>query len=459
MEANAEGYNNSRTSSISFVPFENESYLNAKEESQRGDLYSKDSECNISTGVETNDFDLIKKFSFISLNKKIGQHKGIAKKIRELKDGLFVSDGQNEIIKYDKNFNQEKIEFKKEYYYSFFPCKNEVIISLNTRLTSLSKPSTIISLIQHCRNLFELKSGNYIICTDNGIYYCSDILNHNLTNNNCYIIDKKAYRGGIKINYDLIAITSNHILSNGENKLIFYSSNSQKFLKEIEIKDFSFTISENNCSIMGIPEHENSKLLLAACKKYSKGDNGILLIILQFNKENNDIKRYFKFYDTKNFEVYCFCPIFVKGNKENKEIKNKKIENDEIENNEIKNEKIFIFEDYVQKYETEYFLVGGFDLNKNEGLIKLYKVIYFDEIEKTEIKYIQDIILEKNKGKYDLECFKGFKGPISCIIQSSETEILVTCYDGNVYLFSQPCLECLKSCKENYDKDFAIQEL
>ena len=394
-------------------------------------MNSIDSECNKSTGVETNDFDLIKKFSFISLNKKIGEHKGIAKKIRELKDGSFVSDGQNEIIKYDKNFNQEKIKFEKEYYYSFFPYKNEVIISLNTRLTILSKPNNSISLIQHCRNLFELNSGNYIICTDNGIYYCSDNFNH-------YIIDEKAFRGGIKINDDLIAITSNYILSNGENKLIFYSSNSQKFLKEIEINDFSFTLSENNCSIMGIPEHENSKLLLAACKKYSKGDNGILLIILQFIKKNNDIKRYFKFYDTKNFEVYCFCPIFVKGNKENKEIKNKKIENDEIENNEIENEKIFIFADYDQKYETEYFLVGGFDLNKNEGLIKLYKVIYSSEIEKTEIEYIQDIILEKNKGKYDLECFKGFKGPISCIIQSSETEILVTCYDGNVYLFSEP---------------------
>jgi hypothetical protein len=87
---------------------------------------------------------------------------------------------------------------------------------------------------------------------------------------------------------------------------------------------------------MKIPNYENKKLLLVACKKYFKDDkNGILLINLQFN--NDDIeKKCQKFYDTKNFEVYCFCPLF-----------------------EIKN----MFGN-TQKIETEYFLVGGFDLNK-----------------------------------------------------------------------------------------------
>ena len=45
------------------------------------------------------------------------------------------------------------------------------------------------------------------------------------------------------------------------------------------------------------------------------------------------------------------------------------------------------------------FFVGGFDLDKNKGLIKLYKVIYNDEIEKIEIEYIQDIIVG-NKNEY-----------------------------------------------------------
>ena len=132
---------------------------------------------------------------------------------------------------------------------------------------------------------------------------------------------------------------------------------------------------------------------------------------MQFN--SYDIKtEYQKFYDTNNFEVYCFCPLF------------------EIEKTNMLNK--------VKKIETEYFLVGGFNLSKNEGIIKLYKVKYNIEIEKIEIEFIQDIIIEKKEGKKDSECFKGFKGPISCIIQSSQGKILVTCYDGNVYLFSEP---------------------
>lgn len=58
------------------------------------------------------------------------------------------------------------------------------------------------------------------------------------------------------------------------------------------------------------------------------------------------------------------------------------------------------------------------------------------------------------EGKNYLEFFKGFKGPINCIIQSSQGEILVTCNDGNVYSFYEIILEkeiehisILKSCK------------
>ena len=191
-------------------------------------------------------------------------------------------------------------------------------------------------------------------------------------------------------------------------------------MEEFEIENYSFTLSENNCSIMKIPNHENSKLLFAACKKYFKDDkNGILLVKLKFN--SNDIKtEYQKFYDTKNFEVYCFCPLF-----------------------EIKN----MFGN-TQKIETEYFLVGGFDLNKGQGIIKLYKVIYYDEIEKIEIEYIHDIIMVKKEGKNYLEFFKGFKGPINCIIQSSQGEILVTCNDGNLYLFSELNIEKMKEIED-----------
>ena len=67
-----------------------------------------------------------------------------------------------------------------------------------------------------------------------------------------------------------------------------------------------------------------------------------------------------------------------------------------------------------------------------------------DKIEKIEIKYVIDIIVNKKVGKKESRYFEGFKGPISCIIQSSTGKILITCYDGNVYLFSEPRFDSLE---------------
>ena len=151
----------------------------------------------------------------------------------------------------------------------------------------------------------------------------------------------------------------------------------------------------------------NYKILLCACNKLiNEQKNGILLVNfldlknLQFN---------YSFYDTNNFEVFCFCQISI-----------------------LNKEKIL----EKQLKETEYFLVGGFEQNKSKGIIKLYKFI--KDKNNIKIEYIQDIILDKNNN------FKLFNGPISSIIQSKNTgEILITCWDGNVYLFSRPDLNYL----------------
>ena len=125
-----------------------------------------------------------------------------------------------------------------------------------------------------------------------------------------------------------------------------------------------------------------------------------------------------KFYDTKNYEVYCFCPIF--------DINNKYI----------------LYEKSIEKTkESEYFLVGGFDLKKRQGLIKLYKVIYNKDYKKIKIEYILDVDIEKNINNKDKKTFKGFKGPVNCISQSKKGEILISCYDKNVYLLSRPIIE------------------
>ena len=114
----------------------------------------------------------------------------------------------------------------------------------------------------------------------------------------------------------------------------------------------------------------------------------------------------YTFYNTNNFEVFCFCPIIIKSSN------------------------IILIENDKNNKDTDYFLVGGFDSLKKEGIIKLYKVIYIEELKKNTIEFIQDFIFyEKGKSK-------RFKGPISCITQSSlDNQILVTCWDGNIYLF------------------------
>ena len=367
------------------------------------------------------------KYRFIIFKKVIGKHRQIAEKIREVNNGLFVSDGYNEIFKYNTDYEKQNGNNNFENYYSFFVEENDVLISQKNIFRFLSKCDDNNSSIKtefSCRNLFNLKNHTLIICDENKVY-CSYNLKDFATTKQNFVLYEKAYRGGIKINDDLLAITSNNILSKGENKLIFFHQISKLFLGEFEVKDYSFILSENNCALMKIPKQENDKLLLVACKKYRKKDeNGILLLKLQLNK-NKKKKKNEEFYPTENFEVYCFCPLL-------------KIEN-----------KLFLKNnDKAQINETEYFFVGGFDLDKGEGLIKLYKVIYDKEIEKIEIKYIRDIIVGKNNVKEDSKCFKGFKGPISCMIQSSTGEILVTCYDGNVYLFSEPNFDSLN---QDYD--------
>jgi hypothetical protein len=343
--------------------------------------------------------------NYLSLIKVITKHKKYAQKIWELYDGSLISDGEIQFkIEY---INQTGKNEPNNYDYSVNN-KKKINISFENENISLSKKANDklpnIEELYPCKNLLISKRGNYII--DGGtIYYASDIFIQSNKEKKFYTLSKKAYIGGIILNDDYITFMSNSTQTEGENKLVFLNSKSQKFLTELDIGISSAPFSENNFSIMRIPKYENIKLLLVACKNYNRSQNGILLIILQFNKDDIN-EKYQKFYDFKNFEVYCFCPL---------------LENKNFTNNE-------------QKIETEYFLVGGFDLIKKQGLIKLYKV----EIEKKEIEFIQDITLEKTKENNGLEQFEGFKEPINSIIQSQQGEILVTCSNENGYIFSEP---------------------
>ena len=107
-----------------------------------------------------------------------------------------------------------------------------------------------------------------------------------------------------------------------------------------------------------------------------------------------------------NYEVFCFCPI------------------ETYENNWVLEQKIFKRMDY------QYILVGGFDINKRKGLIKLFKIQFNPKIDEIKIEYIQDMIFEKS--------FKG-KGSITSIYQNIENGIIYAIFsDGNMSSFSPP---------------------
>ena len=185
-------------------------------------------------------------------------------------------------------------------------------------------------------------------------------------------VDKRNYKGGIKINNDYLVFTSNCILSKGEDLLVIYDRIKKKIIEEIK---GSFVVNINGLSLINIKD--NKKILLCACKKYiSSQSNGIFIINPEI-KENKKI--YSKFYDTEEFEVNCFCPINLKKDSE-----------------------------FVK---TDYFLVGGFEKNKRKGIIKLFKVIY-DNKSNIMIKYLEDIFCDDNNN-YPL-----FDGNINCILQS-----------------------------------------
>ena len=220
----------------------------------------------------------------------------------------------------------------------------------------------------------------------------------------------KIYRDGIKINKNLFAFTSNSIIEKGEDKIKIYNFRSKGIIYEIE--GYSFILSQNGLSLIPREEVEiNNRLLLCACKKYKSGQkNGILLINFELEGSEN-ISKFF--YETGNFEVYCFCPIL-----------------------NVTNSGYILSNTKIIK-DTRYFLVGGFDVAKNKGLIKLYKVLWCDKhFLETKIEYIQDIEPEYKND------FKDFKGPISCITQSLNSgNLLISCFDGNIYVFSPPNID------------------
>ena len=384
--------------------------------------------------------------NFIEYIETIGKHKESAEFIKELNNSYFISSGaDSKLILYNEDYKKimeiknkdwvtdvcehitsDKSRKSKEEINLISCSKNELfLITINKENRESKINKCYIDNISS-KVCLEIRKNNHLIFGNKGVYFVYDLLSR-IINSKSYQIFNQICSGIIRLNDHLFALSSNKILSGGEDKLIIYNSNSQKIIKKFE--GYSFVLKSNGLSLMPREETKTkNKTLLCACKKYdSNQKNGILLVNMQIDRFNQFNE---SFYDTGNFEVYCICPILKKGDNHGKIL-------------EI---------DYSILKDTDYFLAGGFDQNKSKGMIRLYKLVRNQNFKKTTIEYIKDIEIEKSKN------FNGFKKPITCMIQSKKDgNLLVTSWDGNVYLFSCPKIETILNIEdEDINKDFLL---
>ena len=280
------------------------------------------------------------------------------------------------------------------------------------------KISSFVDFKLSCTGCYEKILNNkieYIVIGEKGIYHFDDFpskLMKNEENLEKYKKDKRNYKGNIKIDDNILAFTSNSVLNGGEDIIVFYDMNKKTIINSKE--NYSFVHSVNGLSIMDL-EKENKKVLLCACKKYTENQtNGILLIDTEIEEKKKLTTIYV---DTDSFEVNCFCQINIEEN--NKMIK------------------------------TNYFFVGGFDPKERKGIIKLCKLTYINN--EFNIEILEDIVIDYT------EEFNGFEGAVNIIIQSKiNRKILVSCWDGNVYCFSEPNIKLYLEEDEQQDRIFEV---
>lgn len=298
----------------------------------------------------------------------------------------------NEINIEENNENEIKEKIKEENKYNckqFFPKLNKyqelnMIISGNTGIFYLEKldDTNALNIIEGKKMKFKSKNS------------------HNSQSNITEEIKKENYRGAIKITDNIFAFVSNAINNNGKNKIVIFDSSNKNNVPHIfegidkEKSKYSFNIGNNVLHFVNIDE--NKKLLLCACKSYTKDMyNGILMINIEINNFRTSIQ---DFYDTCDFEVRCFCTIH-----ENRE------------------------------RNFSLILVGGLEVEKRREMVRLYKISYDLNGENVKVDYIQDAVEDFSK-------FCEFDGMINSIIKPKkrERDIIISCIKGSNYLFNLP---------------------
>ena len=363
----------------------------------------------------------------------IGTHQNGANSIFILDNNIIISFGINyEVSIYDQYFNKimELKILNLEFNYDitiFERTKSDIDIIIFYKNNLIIIPINIENKTSYFK-IYEVNKMSFSfyleLCTKwKEITCCTGYKLESLfeyIQNNLLEYEKNPFKGilskykkGIIINENIFVFTYNGRLVE-DNNLIFYN----KTLKKCDyiIKGYSFSKYPNGLYL--IPK-EDTLILFCACKYLKNQSNGIMMI--KINKEYNNKKNQYccRFYNTKEFKVYCFCTLINTDNKN------------------------------IDENKTQYFFVGGYDNNKRQGIIKLYKIIYNDiNFKKSKIIHLKDLTFENiylnkkesmnNEDKNEL----GFNLPITCITQDKLNRyILITCQNGNVYLFSPPNLE------------------
>ena len=375
----------------------------------------------------------------------MGEHMEAAEFIKELSNGCYISGGKFNILKiYDKDFiefnkddndkkglvytcfEREKLSDINDHDIELIAINNKKIFQIFLSFKDFKEKKMIISQKYELppdisiKSCVQIKENNFAIFGQNNSIYCMNFFiseNPNSKIKPFEMLKGKTYLNSMKINKNIVALTSNKALDNGEDKLIFYDIGKNKISREIE--GYSFTSEINGLALM---TREDINLLLCACIKYIDGQkNGIYFTNPQL-EDKQGINNHFC--DTGNFEVFCFCPILIVNPDNDLEEKGKK-------------KKII---------NTDYFFVGGYNNDKLEGEIKLFKVIFSEKASDNKIEFVQDIEFERNKD------FAGFEGAVTCIIQTKNEKngfILVTCKSGKVYLLTKPNLNYYLKKNEN----------
>ena len=332
----------------------------------------------------------------------------------KLKCGFYLTCGTKKMILYSEDFknlkefnNIEDILYNitekksnKDQYIELIACyyRHIYLITIDTKNKykfNDKKYEVPNKKILFCVNIED----NYILAGINNAMNVFELFNDIIEQKKMFKLSNSSYITGKLIDSNYIALISNKILPDGENKMDIFDIKNNKLIDSI--KDVPFNMSGCGFTIMKI---ESEKKLLCPCKKYnSNEENAILIADLKIEE---DKKINYKKYSTDNFEPYCFCQIYLSQ----------------------KNNMVEIWEPSI------FFFVGGFDNDQRIGLIKLFK---FKDEKNIDIIFLQDIEIETNKNE-----FYRFNNAVNNIIQSKNTgEFVMTTVDGSFCHLSRANLD------------------